>query len=119
MHRPGALEDMRTGTRQPTWSSWLETALPKVVVAPSFAVMVIFIYGFILWTLYISMTKSTFLPTYDFVGLVQYAKLWRIERWWVACRNLLVYGGLFIVLCTTFGLLLAIFLDQKIRIEGA
>ena len=41
----------------------LETALPKVVVAPSFVVMIIFIYGFILWTLYISMTKSTFLPT--------------------------------------------------------
>jgi glucose/mannose transport system permease protein len=97
----------------------LETALPKVVVAPSFMVMVVFIYGFILWTLYLSMTKSSFLPSYDFVGLAQYAKLWRIERWGVAVRNLLVYGGLFIFFCTLFGLLLAIFLDQKIRIEGA
>lgn len=100
------------------FTSLLEKSLPKVVVAPSFLVMLIFIYGFILWTLYISMTKSTFLPSYDFVGLVNYVKLWRIERWWVACRNLLVYSGLFILFCTLLGLLLAIFLDQKIRIEG-
>ncbi len=110
---------MRTDARHPGLASLLETALPKVVVAPSFAAMLVFIYGFILWTLYISMTKSTFLPTYDFVGLAQYIKLWRIERWWVACRNLLVYGGLFIFFCTVLGLMLAIFLDQKIRIEGA
>ncbi len=96
----------------------LESVLPKVVVAPSFIAMLIFIYGFILWTLYISMTKSTFLPSYDFIGLAQYFKLWSIERWWVACKNLLIYGGLFIFFCTVFGLLLAIFLDQKIRIEG-
>jgi glucose/mannose transport system permease protein len=97
----------------------LETALPRIVVAPSFVAMVVFIYGFILWTLYISMTKSSFLPSYDFVGLTNYFKLWRIERWWVAVHNLLVYGGLFIFCCTLLGLFLAIFLDQKIRIEGA
>jgi glucose/mannose transport system permease protein len=109
---------MHTTTRSSKWLAALETALPKIVVAPSFMVMVVFIYGFILWTLYLSMTKSSFLPSYDFVGLAQYAKLWRIERWGVAVRNLLVYGGLFIFFCTLFGLLLAIFLDQKIRIEG-
>jgi glucose/mannose transport system permease protein len=36
----------------------------------------------------------------------------------VACKNLLLYGGLFIFFCTCLGLLLAIFLDQKIRGEG-
>ncbi|THB70729.1 MAG: sugar ABC transporter permease [Desulfobulbaceae bacterium] len=97
----------------------LENALPKLVVAPSFIAMMVFIYGFILWTVYISMSKSTFLPNYDFVGLVQYVKLWKIDRWYVACKNLLIYGGLFIGFCTVFGLLLAIFLDQKIRLEGA
>ena len=101
------------------WFAALETALPRIVLAPSFAATVVFIYGFILWTLYISMTKSTFLPSYDFVGLVNYLKLWRIERWWVAVGNLLTYGGLFIFFCTVLGLGLAIFLDQKIRIEGA
>ncbi|MDJ0624493.1 MAG: sugar ABC transporter permease [Desulfocapsaceae bacterium] len=93
--------------------------MPKLVVAPSFVAMLIFIYGFILWTVYISMSKSTFLPNYDFVGLVQYVRLWKIDRWYVACKNLLLYGGLFIAFCTAIGLLLAIFLDQKIRLEGA
>jgi glucose/mannose transport system permease protein len=111
--------DMKSVNRSLTKLTLLETALPKIVVAPSFVAMVIFIYGFILWTLYISMTKSSFLPSYDFVGLVNYIKLWHIERWWVAVRNLAVYGGLFIGLCTVLGLCLAIFLDQKIRIEGA
>jgi len=110
---------MRAVTRPAKWFTLLEAALPRIVVAPSFVAMVIFIYGFILWTFYISMTRSSFLPSYDFVGLVNYFKLWRIERWWVAVRNLAVYGGLFIGFCTVLGLGLAIFLDQKIRIEGA
>ncbi|MBT8347353.1 MAG: sugar ABC transporter permease [Desulfofustis sp.] len=97
---------------------YLERTLPKLVIAPSFMAMMVFIYGFILWTVYISMSKSTFLPNYDFVGLIQYVKLWRIERWYVACKNLLIYGGLFISVCIALGLLLAIFLDQKIRLEG-
>jgi glucose/mannose transport system permease protein len=96
----------------------LETALPRLVVAPSVVAMMVFVYGFVLWTIYISMSKSTFLPNYDFVGLLQYVKLWKIDRWYVACRNLLIYGGLFILFCTVFGLLLAIFLDQKIRCES-
>lgn len=98
--------------------AFLETALPKIVVAPSFIAMLVFIYGFILWTVYISMSKSTFLPNYDFAGLSQYIKLWKINRWYVACENLLIYGGLFILFCIVLGLLLAIFLDQKIRAEG-
>jgi len=105
--------------RPSRWFSLLEAALPRIVVAPSFVAMVIFIYGFILWTFYISMTRSSFLPSYDFIGLVNYVKLWRIERWWVAVRNLAVYGGLFIFFCTLLGLGLAVLLDQKIRIEGA
>ena len=110
---------MRSSDPSASRSFSLETLLPKIILAPSFAVTLVFIYGFILWTLYISMTKSSFLPSYDFVGLANYIKLWDIERWWVAVRNLLVYGGLFIFFCTVFGLVLAIFLDQKIRIEGA
>jgi glucose/mannose transport system permease protein len=110
---------MKSAERSINRLAVLETALPRIVVAPSFVAMVVFIYGFILWTLYISMTKSSFLPSYDFVGLTNYFKLWRIDRWWVAVRNLLVYGGLFIFGCTLLGLFLAIFLDQKIRIEGA
>ncbi len=96
----------------------LENLLPKIVLAPTFVSTIITIYGFILWTAWISFTKSRMLPRYELEGLVQYVKLFANERWWVASENLVIFGSLFIGICIIIGLLLAIFLDQKIRIEG-
>ena len=93
--------------------------LPKLVVAPTFVAALIFIYGFMLWNAWLSFSSSRMLPKYDWVGTVQYEKLFANDRWWVAAENLLVFGGLFIVICLALGLMLAIFLDQKIRAEGA
>jgi len=93
--------------------------LPKLVVAPTFLVTLIFIYGFMLWNAWLSFSSSRMLPKYDWVGLAQYKKLFANDRWWVAAENLLIFGGLFIVICLALGLFLAIFLDQKIRAEGA
>ena len=98
---------------------WLQDHLPKIVLAPSFAVVVVFVYGFIAWTAYISFTKSKLLPRYQFEGLLQYRKLWEMDRWYVALDNLFVFSALFILFCMAIGLLLAILLDQRIRLEGA
>ncbi|UCB44490.1 MAG: sugar ABC transporter permease, partial [Spirochaetota bacterium] len=93
--------------------------IPKLVLAPTLLAGLIFIYGFILWTVWISLTNSKILPNYKFVGLVQYITLFTKEpRWWVAIKNLFIFSGLFIFLCIVVGLLLAIFLDQRIRAEG-
>jgi len=92
--------------------------LPKLVLAPTFVSTIVFVYSFILWTAWISFTNSRMLPRYGFEGLIQYIKLFNNDRWWVASKNLLIFGSLFIIICTLLGLLLAIFLDQKIRIEG-
>jgi glucose/mannose transport system permease protein len=97
----------------------IEDLLPKIVLAPTTLAAMIFIYGFILWTAWISFTKSRMLPRYDLAGLYQYVKLFTNDRWWVACKNLMIFGGLFIAICIVLGLLLAILLDQKIRVEGA
>lgn len=97
----------------------IEDTLPKIVLAPTLAVSVIFIYGFVLWTAWISFTKSRLLPKYDLVGFYQYIKLFKNDRWWVACENLLIFGCLFIIICIVLGLILAILLDQRIRAEGA
>lgn len=96
----------------------LENLLPKIVLAPTFVSTIVTIYGFILWTAWISFTKSRMLPRYEFEGLLQYVKLFANERWWVASKNLVIFASLFIAICILIGLLLAIFLDQKIRIEG-
>ncbi len=93
--------------------------LPKLVVAPTFIASIIFIYGFILWNAWLSFSSSRMLPKYDFAGLLQYNKLFGNDRWWVAAENLAIFGVLFIVICLVLGLFLAIFLDQKVRAEGA
>lgn len=98
---------------------WLQDQLPKIVLAPSFAAVLLFVYGFIGWTAYVSFTDSKLLPRYDFKGLMQYQKLWEMDRWHVALDNLFVFSGLFILFCMALGLLLAVLLDQRIRIEGA
>jgi glucose/mannose transport system permease protein len=93
--------------------------LPRIVLAPSFAAVVVFVYGFILYTGYLSFTDSTMGPTYDLVGWANYQRLWSQPNWIRALQNLAIFGSLYIVICTVIGLGLAILLDQKIRIEGA
>ena len=97
---------------------WLHKNLPKIVIAPSFAVILWFVYGFVLWTFYISFTKSKMLPRYDFWGLNQHFRLWSNPRWYNAVENLLVFTILFVLICLLIGIFLSILLDQKIRAEG-
>ena len=96
----------------------LQELLPRIVVAPSFVVIIIFVYGFIAYTGFLSMTDSKMLPSYNFVGLANYAKLWALPHWWRAITNLAIFATLYIVICSVLGLGLAILLDQKIRGEG-
>ncbi|MDP1700268.1 MAG: sugar ABC transporter permease [Aestuariivirga sp.] len=99
-------------------AQWIEPHLPKLVVSPLFAASLFFVYGFIAWTLYISFTRSAVLPSYEFAGLIQYERLWDTPRWYVAIANLFIFSSLFMAGCTVIGILLAILLDQRIRIEG-
>lgn len=93
-------------------------ALPQIVVAPSFALILFFVYGFIVWTGYISLTKSKMLPNYNLIGFRPYERLFQMDRWSVALENLFVFGFLFILVSIVIGCLLAVLLDQKIRAEG-
>jgi glucose/mannose transport system permease protein len=104
---------------KPSLMDRLEVWLPKLVLSPTMVITLIFIYGFIIWTTVISFTKSRILPQYDFVGLLQYEKLFLNDRWLIALKNLAIFGGLFILICLLVGLILAILLDQRIRAEGA
>ena len=97
---------------------WLQKNLPRIVISPSFAVILWFVYGFILWTFYVSFTKSKMLPRYDFWGIEQHFRLWSNPRWFSAVENLLIFTVLFVLICILIGILLSILLDQKIRTEG-
>ena len=98
--------------------SFFQELLPKIVLSPSLALVLIFVYGFILFTIYLSFTDSRILPSFGWVGIENYWKLFRLSHWKTALTNLGIFSVLYISICTVVGLLLAIFLDQKIRGEG-
>ncbi|MCB1427893.1 MAG: sugar ABC transporter permease [Nitratireductor sp.] len=92
--------------------------LPKLVLSPSVAAMLIFVYGFIALTIYLSFSNSKMLPNYDLIGFENYVRLWGLSAWWIAVVNVGIFASLYIGICTLIGLTLAILLDQKIRGEG-
>lgn len=109
---------MASHTDKVDFRTKLQIWIPKLVLSPSVAMMVVFVYGFIAYTFYLSFTASKMLPKYDWVGLENYVKLWDLPAWYTAIGNLAIFATLYIVICTAIGLLLAILLDQKIRGEG-
>ena len=96
----------------------IERQLSRLVVAPSFALSLFFVYGFILWTAYISFSRSKILPVYSLIGFGNYTKLWALDRWHVAITNLAIFGFCFVGICLAIGITLAVLLDQRIRAEG-
>jgi glucose/mannose transport system permease protein len=95
--------------------SWL----PRLVISPSLVLVLVFVYGFIAYTGYLSLTDSKMLPSYDFIGLENYQKLFALPHWTRSLTNLAIFAILYIAISTVIGLGLAILLDQKIRAEGA
>src|SRR3954452_18519906 len=97
----------------------LQELLPKIVLAPSFALILVFVYGFLLFTAVLSFTNSKLLPDFSvWVGFGNYVRLFDHPNWITALKNLAIFASLYIVVCTVLGLGLAILLDQKIRGEG-
>ncbi|GLR84661.1 carbohydrate ABC transporter permease [Bradyrhizobium iriomotense] len=115
-------------TRQqlgPSLRGWLQDWLPRLVLAPSFLLVLVFVYGFNLWTVFLSFTNSRAFPTTNLIGFTNYVRLWNWtfetdppSNWYTALVNMGLFGGLYIFFCLFLGLLLAILLDQKIRGEG-
>ena len=100
---------------QETLQEWL----PKLVLAPSFALILLFVYGFIVFTAVLSFSGSKLLPDFStWVGFGNYVRLFNHPNWIISLKNLAIFSVLYIVVCTVLGLGLAILLDQKIRGEG-
>ena len=98
--------------------AWLSAHTPQLVLAPSLLGTFVYVFLFSAWTLYISMTDSTLLPSYNFIGLDAYVRLWSNHRWQVAYTNLFFFGTFYVAGSMAVGLMLAILLDQRIRAES-
>lgn len=93
--------------------------LAILALSPSIIAVAVFIYGFIIWTGYISLVNwNDALPTYTFVGLRNFQRLLETERFRIDMRNTAVFASLFIGQCLIIGFGLALLLDQKIKGES-
>ena len=90
----------------------------SVALLPLAMIVLMAYAGTVLWSLRVSLTDARTFPSDVYVGLAQYERLFHNERWLLSLNNLAVYGLLFIGLCMVVGLLLAVFIDQKVRGEG-
>lgn len=89
-----------------------------LVLIPSAVVALYFIWGFGGYTVFLSATKSTFLPDHTLIGAANFVELFADKRWWVAYRNMFIFGGLYLVGCIAGGALLAVLLDRLTKGEA-
>ncbi len=96
-----------------------ETLLSVALLTPSIIAVGIFVYGFIGWSIRVSLSQwKGLIPDYTFVGLKQYIGLFHDPRFAIDVRNTAVFTVAFISLCILIGLGLAILLDQKLKGEA-
>src|SRR5689334_3910166 len=101
-----------------------------LMLLPSIAAIALFVYGFIAWNGWASLTNWRGLgsmnqvgpirfPAADFSGLSNYVRLFQTPRFFPTdVRNNAIFTVVFLIGCVVVGLTLAIMLDRKVRGEG-
>ena len=92
--------------------------LPKLLFTPSVLLVLVCVYGYIMFTIYLSFTASMLMPSYEWGGTASYHRLFAQENWHVSLNNLWVFASLYIGVAVVLGLGFAILIDQHIRAEG-
>mgnify|MGYP005609238421 CR=1 FL=1 len=92
--------------------------LPKLLLSPSVLLMLVCVYGYIAFTFYLSFTPSGMLPILEWRGTENYTRLMAQSNWQISVGNLWVFSGLYILIASGLGMLLAVLIDQQIRAEG-
>ncbi|AIF44575.1 MULTISPECIES: carbohydrate ABC transporter permease [Virgibacillus] len=86
---------------------------------PSFILILVFVYGFIGWTGYVSLSNyNSLVPDFSFAGLKNYIYLFNDFRFQADLRNTVFFTILFIGLVIVLGMGLAILIDQKLKGES-
>jgi len=112
---PIAIDASHTPTRR---RDILGAWTPRLVILPSAIASFVYVFVFTLWTLYISMSNSSLLPSYQFVGLKPYFELWSNQRWTIAYHNLFFFSVFYVLFALAIGLALAIAIDQRVKGEA-
>jgi len=96
-----------------------DRVISLLLIAPSLIAIAVFVYGFIGFTAFASLTKwDNLAPDFTFVGLQNYSRLFDTVRFQIDLRNTVTFTVFFLVLCLSLGFMLAVLLDRKIRGEA-
>ena len=102
-------------------SPWLrnDRRVAILVLAPSIFAVALFIYVFMGWTLYISVSDWN-RPALDlsFAGLKNWQRLFTDPRFHIDLRNLGLFAGGYMTQCIVVGFILAALLNEKIKGEA-
>lgn len=94
--------------------------LSILLISPSILAVLIFVYGFIAWSVRVSLSKWKGLTAdYTWVAFENYRKLiFEDARFMVDIRNTLTFTGVFVIGSIVLGFFLAVILDQGLKGEG-
>ena len=97
----------------------VDRVAPFLMILPSLIAIGIFVYGFIGWTGFVSLTNwRSLVPDFTLVGLKNYGTIFSQQRFQTDIRNTIVFTLFFLVGCLGIGLLLAVLLDSKVKGEA-
>src|ERR1700746_896317 len=94
-----------------------ERILPPLILLPSMAAILTFVYIFILITVWVSLSRWGTLRIYWRLRdpwFATYGQMFAMPRWHADLRNVFVFTILFLSGSMGFGLLLALFLDRRL-----
>jgi glucose/mannose transport system permease protein len=95
----------------------LNLALHVALLPLAITVLLAYV-GSILWSIGISFTPSKMLVSPEWVGTMQYLRLFETDRWNVSIANLGILSVVYIVGVIVLGTLMAIFIDQQVTGES-
>ena len=93
-----------------------ERLISVLLVVPSAVLVGLFVYAFIGYTGFVSLTAwRGIVPDYTFVGLQQYQQLFDLERFQADISNTVRFTALFLTASIVLGFGAALLLDQRLR----
>ena len=114
----GSLEPLKFSERHAMYKN-KDRYLSIILISPSILAVLIFVYGFIAWSVRVSLSQWKGLAAdYTWAGLSNYINLFSDPRFLVDVRNTLIFTGVFVVGSILLGFFLAVMLDQGLKGEG-
>jgi multiple sugar transport system permease protein len=92
--------------------------LPLIMTSPATLVMIGILYPFAIAVYYSFTNYRIIRPTFEFIGIRNYARMFANPDFWEALGNTLMFAGAALVVELLFGFLIALLLNQQVKGVG-